>query len=141
MSVRMHIQPLVLLSGLEIHSCCKLQCIAGIWCCHGCDIGRQLQPRFNTYPGNFHMPHMWPLKKKRQKPYFQWIFLGQSYFKHELKFMLMKSWITLNLRVWRQWSFIPQGWVRTFYLKPENLCTFSKLLVPKNLKIFSISHY
>ena len=27
-----------------------------IQCCCGCDVGRQLQLRFNFYPGNFHMP-------------------------------------------------------------------------------------
>ena len=41
--------------------------VAWIWCCWGCAIGWQLQLWFNPYPGNFHMPHMWPLKKKKKK--------------------------------------------------------------------------
>ena len=29
-------------------------------CCHGCSIGRQLQLRFDLYPGKLHMPQVCP---------------------------------------------------------------------------------
>ena len=33
----------------------------------GCGVGQQLQLRFDPYPGNLHMPWVWPYKDKKKK--------------------------------------------------------------------------
>ena len=45
----------------------QVENLAQIW--HGCrcGIGQQLQLWFDPYPGNFHMPGVWPWKKKKKK--------------------------------------------------------------------------
>ena len=52
------------LCGLRIQCCCELWCqvadTARILRACGCGVGQQLQFQFNPWPGNFHMPQVWP---------------------------------------------------------------------------------
>ena len=63
-SIRTRVQSLALLSGLRIQHycevCCRLQMLLRIPCYCGCDVVWQLQLRFDSEPGNFHMLQVWP---------------------------------------------------------------------------------
>ena len=53
--MRMWVQSLASLSGLRIQAC------------SGCDIGRQLLLWFSLYPGNLHVPQIWPKTKQNKQ--------------------------------------------------------------------------
>ena len=69
-TMRLRVRFLASISGLRIRHCREL------WCSHrhGLDlvllwfgVGRQLQLRFEPYPGNLHMLQMWPSRDKKTK--------------------------------------------------------------------------